>query len=296
MRCHGFLGRLLAVFLWLHLPRPFAPRVPGVREHPMYRPLLPLRGYDQASREFLMLRCTERDKKLIIKCGLCRWLTTTQVGRLYFPGATANAVQKRLRKLAESGYLRSYREGLLSEALHAPGPKAKAVFEEKRVEYLGASEVPRQIAHLVGVNDIRIAVETSSVTVAYFFAHWQVGGLGWPHPVIPDAVFGLLAPHRRNFAVEYDRGTESVSILAAKLRTYQEGLPGFAFDAVVIVTERERRIDALHRELSKRGHSLRVLFGTLVELQAVSMVDCPFRELEGQASRKLLDIPQKAGV
>jgi hypothetical protein len=94
-----------------------------------------------------MLRCTERDKKLIIKCGLCRWLTTTQVGRLYFPGATANAVQKRLRKLVEEGYLRSYREGLLSEALHAPGPKAKAVFEEKSVEYAGASEVPRQVAH-----------------------------------------------------------------------------------------------------------------------------------------------------
>lgn len=236
-----------------------------------------------------MLRCTERDKKLIVKCGLCRWLTTTQIGRLYFPGATANAVQKRLRKLVEAGYLRSYREGLLSEALHAPGPKAKAVFEEKSLEYVGASEIPRQVAHLVGVNDIRIAVETSPAPVAYFFAHWQVGGLGWPHPVIPDAVFGLLAPHRRNFAVEYDRGTESVGILAAKLRTYQEGLPGFAFEAVVIITERDRRMDSVRREVRKRNVSLSVLVGTLAEVQTKSIVDCPFLELSDGGHRKLLD-------
>jgi hypothetical protein len=236
-----------------------------------------------------MLRCTERDKKLIVKCGLCRWLTTTQVGRLYFPGATANAVQKRLRKLVEVGYLRSYREGLLSEALHAPGPKAKSVFEEKRVEYAGASEIPRQVAHLAGVNDIRIAAEASSLPVAYFFAHWQVGGLGWPHPVIPDAVFGLLAPHRRNFAVEYDRGTESAGILVAKLRTYEEGLPGFAFEAVVIVTERERRMDSVRSEVRKRNVSLSVLVGSLAELQTKSIVDCSFLDLSDGGHRKLLD-------
>src|SRR4029077_13891659 len=169
-----------------------------------------------------------------------------------------------------------------SEGLHAPGPKARAIFEERSLEYPGASEVPRQDAHLVGVNDIRIAVETGTVPVAYFFAHWQVGGLGWPHPLIPDALFGLRAPHRRNFAVEYDRGTESLRILVAKLRTYQEGLPGFSLEAVVIVTERDRRLDALGREIRKRGGLLSVLYGTLPELQTSSMVDCPFRELEGQ--------------
>src|SRR6267154_1465468 len=77
-----------------------------------------------------MLRSTERDKKLIVKCGLCRWLTTTQIHRLYFPRATLNAVQKRLRKLTETGYLRTHREGVFSEALHAPGPQGKVILEE----------------------------------------------------------------------------------------------------------------------------------------------------------------------
>ena len=65
-----------------------------------------------------MLRLTERDKALIVKCSVCRWLTTSQVRRLYFPRATVNAVQKRLRKLSEEGYLRTHREDLLSEAIH----------------------------------------------------------------------------------------------------------------------------------------------------------------------------------
>jgi len=255
----------------------------------MHRALLPLRRHDQAPREFVMLRCTERDKKLIVKCGLCRWLTTTQAGRSYFPGATANAVQKRLRKLVEAGYLRSHRESLLSEALHAPGPKAKAIFEEKGVEYAGASDVPRQVAHLVGVNDIRIAVETATIPVAYFFAHWQIGGLGWPHPVIPDAVFGLLAPHRRNFVVEYDRATESSSVLVAKLCAYHEGLPGFPIEAVVIVTERDRRMESLRREIRKRDLSVRVLMAPLAELQTKSMVDCSFIDLRDGGHRKILD-------
>src|SRR5213594_4187944 len=116
-------------------------------------------------------RLTDRDLRMLVKCAICRWLTTAQIQRLYFPRATLNAVQKRLRKLSDAGYLRTHREDLLSEAIHTPGPKGKAVVEEKGIEAAVGNEVPRQIEHLKGVNDIRIAVETSSVPVAYFFAY-----------------------------------------------------------------------------------------------------------------------------
>src|SRR6266852_5829795 len=55
-------------------------------------------------------RLTDRDLRLLVKCAICRWLTTGQIQRLYFPKASLNAVQKRLRKLSDAGYLRSYRE------------------------------------------------------------------------------------------------------------------------------------------------------------------------------------------
>jgi len=268
--------------------------VPDVRDHTVRRALLSVRSDDEASRERVMLRCTERDKKLIVKCGLCRWLTTTQVQRLYFPRATVNAVQKRLRKLADGGFLRTHRESILSETLHAAGPKARGIFEENGLEYLGGNEVSRQIEHLVGVNDIRIAVETGTVPVAYFFAHWQLANIGWTQAVIPDAVFAMRHLGIRNFVVEYDRATEGLSVLVEKLRTYQEGLRGFSFEAAVIVTDQDRRMDSLSREFWKRGVSLSVLLGTVAELQTKSMVDCSFLELGGARHRKLLDVPQKS--
>ncbi len=240
-----------------------------------------------------MLRSTERDKKLIVKCGLCRWLTTTQIHRLYFPRATLNAVQKRLRKLTETGYLRTHRESVFSEALHAPGPKGRAILEEMNLACPGGNDVSRQLPHLVGVNDIRIAVESATVPIAYFYAHWQLASLGWAHPVIPDAVFGVRRPGRRNFAVEYDRATESLPVLTAKLRTYEEGLPGFPFEAVMVITERDRRMDPLSREVRKRDVSLRVIASTLAELQAAGIADCRFLELRDGGHRKLLDLGEQ---
>lgn len=236
-----------------------------------------------------MLRCTERDKKLIAKCALCKWLTTSQVQRLYFADATLNAVQKRLRKLAEEGYLRTHRESILSETLCAVGPKGRAVVEEKGLEWNGAQDIPRQIGHLVGVNEVRIAVETGTLPVAYFFAHWEFAPLGWRHPVIPDAVFGLRTPVLRNFAVEFDRATEGASVLADKLGIYQAGLTGFAFEAVLFVTERVRRMDALRRELTKRSVSVRILVGTLADLQSQGLGSLAFLDLQRGRLMALVD-------
>ena len=146
-------------------------------------------------------RLTDRDLRMLVKCAICRWLTTAQIQRLYFPKATLNAVQKRLRKLSDAGYLRSYREHPTAEAVHALGPKGKPLVEERGVEAVVASEIPQQLLHLLGVNEIRIAVETSVVQVAYFFAYWQLSDTGWSHGVIPDAVFAVRTPERRTFAV-----------------------------------------------------------------------------------------------
>jgi hypothetical protein len=237
-----------------------------------------------------MLRLTERDKALIAKCGICRWLSTTQIARLYFPRVSLNTVQKRLRKLADEGFLRTYREDLISEAIHTVGPKGRAVAQERGIDGAVPAEVPRQIEHLRGVNDIRIAAETGAVWVTYFFAYWQLANLGWNHPVIPDAVFAVRVPERRRFAVEYDRLTEGLEALASKLSNYSDGVPGFSFTAVVIITERNRRLDLLAREMRKRQVTVRVLATTLAELGATTIFDCRFRELPQGAERKLLEV------
>jgi hypothetical protein len=70
----------------------------------------------------MTIHLTERDLRLLVKCALCRWLTTDRLKRMYFPEATLNAVQKRLRKLSDAGYLRSYREHPTAESFHSVGP------------------------------------------------------------------------------------------------------------------------------------------------------------------------------
>ena len=78
----------------------------------------------------MTVKLTERDRKILAKCALCRWLTTAQLQRLYFPAKSVNAVQKRLRKLADAGYLRSHQEHRTAEILHAVGPKGRPMVEE----------------------------------------------------------------------------------------------------------------------------------------------------------------------
>src|SRR2546426_5000796 len=241
----------------------------------------------------MTLRLTERDRRMLAKCAVCRWLTTDQVKRLYFPEATLNAVQKRLRKLSETGYLRSHQEHPTAEAIHAVGPKGKPLVEAKGVEVAVGGEVPRQVEHMLGGNEIRIAVETSGMKVAYFFAYWQLANLGWAHSVIPDAVFAVRSPERRTFLVEYDRSTETLDKLVRKLQWYDQGLAEFPFEAVLVLTERTRRLDLLGRELRRRNLSLSVSASTLADALATGFFEADFVMLPGGERRKILEPPDE---
>jgi hypothetical protein len=242
----------------------------------------------------MTVRLTERDLRMLVKCALCRWLTTDQLRRLYFPGATLNAVQKRLRKLADVGYLRSHREHPTAESIHAVGPKGKPLVDEKGVEVMASSDVPRQVEHLCGVNEVRIAVEQGSVPLGYFFAYWQLADLGWRYQAIPDAVFAVLSPEHRTFLVEYDRGTETLEKLFEKLRRYADGLEGFPFEAVLIVTGETRRFDLVSREMRHNQVSVPVLVSTLEVLREAGFFEAAFTELPGGIKRKVLE-GSKAG-
>jgi len=233
-------------------------------------------------------RLTDRDLRMLVKCAICRWLTTGQIQRLYFPKATLNAVQKRLRKLSDAGYLRSYREHPTAEAVHALGPKVKSLVEEKGIEAAVSAEVPQLLEHLLGVNEIRIAVETSGVQIAYFFAYWQLSDTGWSHGVIPDAVFAVRTPERRTFVIEYDRSTETLTKLLQKLRSYDRGLTGFPFEAVLIVTERTRRVELLSREVRRTNLSLAVLASNIDDLDQGNFFESEFVDLADSTKRKVL--------
>jgi hypothetical protein len=212
--------------------------------------------------------------RVVAKCAISKWLTTGQLARLYFPNVTPDAVRKSLRRLVEAGYLVVHREHQMAEALHGLGPKGKVLLEAKGVPAEVVRRPPRQIEHLVGINDLRVAVEVKPSQVAYFFASWELQGLGWVHPVIPDAVVGLKLPDRRTYLVEYDRGTETLATLVGKLRGYEGGLTGVSFRALLLVTDTTSRLETFGRHVRKEGFLRKVLGCIHAELTTVGF-DAP---------------------
>ena len=146
---------------------------------------------------------------------------------------------------------------------------------------------PNNLDHLAGINAIRIALETSSLRLAYFFAYWQLANLGWTFPVIPDAVFAIRTPERQRFLVEYDRGTEPLKAILQKLRAYDQGIAGFAAEAALLVLEENRRLDQLGRELRKEGIHLPCLAASLAEVER-TLAEPIFIDLSDGTHRPLL--------
>src|SRR6266516_3393602 len=109
------------------------------------------------------MKLVDRDKRLLHKLEVCKWLTTSQIQRLFFSHASLDAVRKRLRKLAAARYVRSYQPNRMSEALH------------------GLGAVPKQVDHFVAINTIRIHAEQAGAE--FFYAYWELGSFDWTYAV-----------------------------------------------------------------------------------------------------------------
>lgn len=226
----------------------------------------------------MSVRLSERDLRVLAKCAASKWLTTSQLRRLYFRNVTADAACKSLRRLSAARYLVSFRENRMSEALHAVGLKGKRALCAKGLEVEFSRRPPRQIEHMVGINDVRVGLEAEPDRVAYFFAHWELGKLKWAYPVIPDGIFELKCPKRRRFALEFDRGTEPLEVFWRKLRSYGGSLPGFVLHAVVLVTETAERLRTVLRYLGNRAPPMRILGASVTDIRNAGIYAAVFRD------------------
>ena len=209
------------------------------------------------------MRLTTRCKNLLRVLRAARWLTTGQVRRRFFPEATVDAARKRLRLLTQAGYLFRFRAHRMSESLFTLGPEGKRVLELSDGEEISLERrPPKQLEHFAAVNDVRIAAEMAG-PVSYFFAHWELPGVGWRAPLIPDAIVSM---HRRTFAVEFDRGVEGVRFfLKTKIALYRRGLPGYPLSAILVIADRRARMVSLARSVPNEHGQF--LFATLEDVR-----------------------------
>jgi hypothetical protein len=205
------------------------------------------------------LKLTPRCMNLLRLLSAARWLTTRQVHCRFFADATLDAARKRLRKLTAGEYLVTVRESRMDEALFTLGRAGKRALETAQVAPVVLEQrPPTQREHFLAVNDLRIAAELAG-SLSYFFAYWELPGLGWRHSLIPDAVFMV---GDRTFALEFDRGLEGIRFfMQTKVAAYRRGLDGLPLAAVLIVTDRDARMASLAKAIGDtKGH---MLFSTL---------------------------------
>ena len=195
-----------------------------------------------------------------------------------------DAARKRLRKLTKGKYLVMVREGRMNEALFTLGHAGKRVLEAAHAAAVTLERrPPTQREHFLAVNDVRIAAELAG-SLSYFFAYWELPGLGWRHSLIPDAVFKMAG---QTFALEFDRGLEGIQFfIRTKAAAYKRGFDGLPLTAILVVTDREARMASLAHAIGDTNG--RMLFSTLDAVRAHGLSGPVFHRQSGDMGVSLV--------
>ncbi len=230
------------------------------------------------------MKLTPRCINLLRLLSAARWLTTRQIHCRFFAGATPDAARKRLRKLTAGEYLFVVRGSRMEQALFTLGRAGKRVLETAGVVAPKLERrPPMQREHFLAVNDVRIAAEIAG-SLSYFFAYWELPGLGWRYPLIPDAVFKLAD---KTFAMEFDRGVEGIRFfLRTKIAAYRRGLDGLPLNAVLVVTDRDARMVSLAKAIGETKG--RMLFSTLDAVRTHGLIGPAFHREPGDSGVRLV--------
>ena len=228
------------------------------------------------------MRLTGRCREILRLLAVARWLSTRQLHRRFFAHATLDATRKRILKLVEANYLVKVQQNPMTESLFRLGPEGKRQLERSGVNEVHVPrQVPKQLEHFQGVNDIRIAAELS-FPLLYFFTYWELPGINWNQSIIPDAIFGT---GKLVFAVEFDRGQENLQyFVRTKIRRYRLGLSGFSHDHLLVVTDRQTRLRALAKAVAVNGNTILL---TRLDLIQQHGLNAPIFETSTQKEIKL---------
>jgi hypothetical protein len=218
---------------------------------------------------------TPRDRLILEAVRTHTRLTREHIRRLFFrkrPGgmASVQAVNARLQKLAASGYL----EPVVVNAGHGAGPYAYALGPAGKALLLRLAAGQRRghlgpVWHHLEIADFRVRLEESLRRQRGELVEWLgeaqvrallLGRRGWP---VPDAlVHWRLQDKEGTFFLEWDRGSESLAVLTAKLvryghywraRGHRELLPGLGLrPRLVLVLKSGDRSQRLARWLASR--------------------------------------------
>jgi hypothetical protein len=227
-----------------------------------------------------MTKLTSRDRKLLHSIAACQVLATGQVHQWHFRNVSLNMAQKRLRKLAEAGYLDSMETKVCTDNLLVLGKEGQRELHEHGWNVELRKEIPKDLAHHMGVVDTRIAIERGledmpGLKLRYFYAYWELGRFGWSYPIIPDAIFSVRNAFTAQAALEFDRKTETLGVFAQKLTQYRLLISRHPLTTVIVVVEKTKDIERLEEGLEQVGSRIPLLIVPLEKLKERGLMAVP---------------------
>jgi len=221
-----------------------------------------------------VVKLTTRDEALIRALGRFRIATSGNLGELFFPGRNRDVLMSRLRKLYDAGFVEVHAPERAAENVYSLGRRGRRWLEGQGI---AAGSAPRgPWAHHLGIVQLWVKLAATAHLLARtklvsFRPEWEIReGLEESLAVIPDAVveldrWGTDRSSRLRLALEVDRGTEALRVLAGKVQTYasMSSLPWWSTPAGSDVTvvlflldegeRRERQVrELLEAKLSGR--------------------------------------------
>lgn len=219
------------------------------------------------------MNITERDRKLFLKLNQASWLSTSQLLKCFFQDKSANAVNKRMRKLVNAGYLFCSRNSSMEEYLYRLKTKAKQYLLDhtsmKEGNIVIPKRLPQNLQHFLGINDIRLyfekSIEKAQGEILLFASDRDLKSIYPQAPLIPDALvrFRYCSNGENqiyNFTIEYDNETENPQYFGStKVKKYMESIN--RKQAVFGLTQYKVLVfaDNMKRLISLMRHSIKYL-------------------------------------
>ena len=281
------------------------------------------RRRDRRSSQPPSMHLTTRDKAIVRAVYDYRLLKQTQIARLFFGGRSA--AQRVLVRLYQHGYLE---RRFLS--VHGGRSPTLYVLDKRGVELLrtefGLDKVHRYgagdlksdfLAHLLAINDVRIAVTLAAARAGYELLRWNsdaehkadydyvrivsAGGRSQQVSLIPDGYFRLKTPYGYMSAfVEMDLGTMTLARFQSKVRAYLGYHRSGAFERryqaqamrVLTVTSSLKRLENLKGATEAAGGRQPFAFAPLGEITPETVLTQPVWWVASESGRVALIQPR----
>lgn len=225
------------------------------------------------------IRLMERDLWILEGLMKMRVLQTRQLATLYFGGSCA-AANKRLRKLFDAGYIRSWLRNLSEDNLYTVTRLGIRTLQEQSdcvISDTAPTGLDGQIDQVLAINQVRISLaqqlEQLGGSLIWWFSDWDLRA-HHRERIIPDALFGIaLEEIAHVMSLEVDNNTRSLKRFVAKMRGYatareqHKALYGHTDYTVLIVGTESATTDRYRRSLDARR------FGNWVWMTTIDAID-----------------------